>query len=433
MNTPNYTELLKPMFTNQPFRKWMQPLIYQLYENMRHTMAPWRAAAEAGQYMLNHPLLPGSHTHAGRGWAAGLELFERITRQYRKPEFDLRHTTIDGKQIEIVEDIITDRNKPFARMIHFQRLIERDDPRVLIVAPMSGHYATLLRGTVEAMLPDHDVFITDWVNASAVPAFHGKFDLEDYITYVMDFLELLGPDTHVIAVCQPAVPVLCAAAVLAQINAAHQPKSMTLMGGPIDAGAAETEVTRLADKHPIEWFRDNMVSRVPVNYPGVGREVYPGFVQLSSFMMMNLGRHIKAHEEFFQHLVRGDGESAEKHRGFYDEYLAVMDVTAEFYLQTVERVFIEKSLPNNSFKWKHLTVDPAAIKKTALLTVEGELDDISAPGQTVAAHGLCSGLPEKMKKNHLQEKVGHYGIFNGSTWRNSIYPIVRDFIKKHDK
>ncbi|MBI1273095.1 MAG: polyhydroxyalkanoate depolymerase [Alphaproteobacteria bacterium] len=403
-----------------------------MYENMRALIAPWRMAAEAGQYMLNHPMLPSSYTRMGRSWAAGLEIFERVTRQYRKPEFGLKTTEVDGETVEIVEDVLTDRNKPFCRLLHFQRLVERNDPRVLIVAPMSGHYATLLRGTVEAMLPDHDVFITDWVNANTVPVFRGKFDLEDYITYVMDYIRLLGPDVHVVAVCQPAVPVLCAAALLAQMNDPHQPRSMTLMGGPIDASAAETEVTQLADKHPIEWFRDHLVSRVPVNYPGATREVYPGYIQLSSFMLMNLGRHMKAHEEYFQHLIRGDGESAERHRTFYDEYLAVMDVTGEFYLQTVDRVFIEKSLPNGTFKWRHMTVDPAAITKTALLTIEGELDDISAPGQTVAAHAMCSGLPEDKKQHHLQEKVGHYGIFNGGTWRNAIYPIVRSFIKQHN-
>lgn len=414
------------------FHKAMQPVLYQVYENFRQALQPWRAMAGASQFFLDKTTHPFSQTHLNKAWIVGLSLFERVTRTYQKPAFDITSAIIDGQTVEVVEDIKTDKLKPFCRLIHFHKLVQKKQPRVLIVAPMSGHYATLLRGTVEAMLPDHDVFITDWTNANLIPVSAGKFDLEDYITYVMDYLRLLGPHTHIIAVCQPAVPVLCAASLLAQLKDEAQPQSMTLMGGPIDASAAETDVTRLAAEHPIEWFRDTLTTQVPLGYPGVGRAVYPGFVQLSSFMMMNLGRHIKAHEDYFRHLVKGDGLSAERHRKFYDEYLAVMDVTAEFYLQTVDRVFIKKCLPHGTFAWKDMTVDPAKITRTALLTIEGELDDISAPGQTVAAHQLCSGLADAQKRHLLQPQVGHYGIFNGSTWREQIYPVVRSFIAQHD-
>ncbi|NDG04706.1 MAG: polyhydroxyalkanoate depolymerase [Alphaproteobacteria bacterium] len=409
-----------------------QPYAYQTYENMRRSLAPLRMMTEFGQYFLNHPMMPTQMSMSGRSMSAGLEVLERITRDYRKPEFNITHTTIGDEKVDVVLDVLSDRQKPFCRLVHFQRLVERNDPRVLVVAPMSGHHATLLRGTVERLLPEHDVFITDWIDAKNIPMLLGDFNLEDYISYLIDYMRLLGPDLHVIAVCQPAVPVLAAVALMSQMADANVPRSMTLMGGPIDAGAAETAVTKLAAEHPIEWFKQHLVSRVPFQYPGAGREVYPGFIQLSSFMLMNLGRHMKAHEEFFQHLVRGDGESAEKHRGFYDEYLAVMDVTAEFYLQTVERVFITKDLPNGTFAWRSMKVDCSAITRTALLTVEGELDDISAPGQTLAAHRLCRNLAADRKKHLLQPKVGHYGIFNGGTWRNAIYPVVHDFIRANN-
>lgn len=414
-------------------QRFLQPGLYQFLEMQRAMLSPLHAAAETTQALFQNPMLPMSYTEIGRSIAASAELLERVTRQYKKPEFELKTTLIDGKKVAIVEDTIKDSSKPFCQLIHFRRQTKRQDPRVLVVAPMSGHYATLLRGTVEALLPDHDVYITDWINANQVPLYAGSFNLEDYITYVMDVIRQLGANTHVIAVCQPAVPVLCAASLMAQMKDKAQPRSMILMGGPIDTRRAETAVTKLADERPIAWFRDNLVSRVPVNYPGAGREVYPGFIQLSSFMMMNFDRHITAHKDFFQHLVRGDDESAEKHRDFYDEYLAVMDVTAEFYLQTVERVFQTHALPKGEFRWKDMIVDPSAIRKTALLTIEGELDDISAPGQTEAAQSLCSALPAGMKKHHLQMGVGHYGIFNGSKWRNAICPVVHDFIRAQDK
>jgi len=281
------------------------------------------------------------------------------------------------------------------------------------------------------MLPDHDVYITDWTDAKMVPLSSGKFDLEDYITYVMDFIRALGPEVHLLAVCQPAPPVLCATALLAQMNDPAQPRSMTLMGGPIDCRVAATSVTELANKRSIEWFRNTVIHALPFYYPGAGRLVYPGFLQLQGFMSMNVGRHVGEHMKLFQNLVRGDEEHASAHKKFYDEYMSVMDTTAEFYLQTVQRVFQTHDLALGTFQWHGKTVDPSAITKTALLTVEGELDDISAPGQTRPAHALCSSLPDSMKQAHLQIGVGHYGIFNGRKWRESVLPVVRNFMRAH--
>jgi poly(3-hydroxybutyrate) depolymerase len=405
--------------------------LYQLYDVGHAMIAPLRLAAEATQTMFQNPYLPASYTSYGRAVAAGAELIERTTRRFGKPRFDLKETVIAGKPVEVVEEVTL--SKPFCKLLHFQRLRPHKDPRVLVVAPLAGHYATLLRGTVEALLPDHDVFITDWADAKHIPLSKGKFDLDDYIAYLVEFMRLLGPDIHVIAVCQPAVPVLIAAAAMAQNNDPAAPRSMTLMGGPIDPRTAKTKVTELAEKRPLRWFKSNVITSVPLYYRGALREVYPGFIQLTGFMSMNLDRHMGEHTKLFQHLVRGDGELAEKHREFYDEYLSVMDVTAEFYLQTVERVFQKHLLPRGEYVWRDLKIDPAAITRTALLTVEGELDDISALGQTGAAHALCSGLPQKMKKMLVQEGVGHYGIFNGRKYRELILPVIRDFIREHDK
>jgi poly(3-hydroxybutyrate) depolymerase len=392
----------------------------------RAALEPWRMAAEGWQAAFQN-----AHTPMGRSIAAGAELFERTTRNFEKPAFGLHTTLINGEAVPIEEEIIV--RKPFCNLLHFRRAKSSDsDPRVLIVAPISGHHATLLRGTVEAMLPDHDVYITDWVDAKMVPLSAGKFDLEDNITYIMDFIRHLGEHVNVIAVCQPAPSVLAAVSLLAQMKDPAQPATMTLMGGPIDTRTAKTAVTELADQRPIEWFRNTVIHTIPFYYPGAYRLVYPGFVQLNGFVSMNVDRHIGEHVKLFQNLVKGDDEPVITHRKFYDEYLSVMDVPAEFYLQTIERVFQHHDLPNGTFRWKDMTVKPGAISKTALLTVEGELDDISAPGQTRPAHDLCSGLPESMKKAHLQMGVGHYGIFNGRKWREFILPVIRDFIRKQD-
>lgn len=406
-------------------------MLYHLHDWRRATLAPFRIAAEAAQAAFQNPFFPAAHTQFGRAIAAGAELFERSTRNYTKPKFGLDTTRIFREEIRVEEEIVL--TKPFCNLLHFKRHTKANDPRVLIVAPMSGHHATLLRGTVESMLPDHDVYITDWVDAKMVPLSNGKFDLEDFVTYIMDFVRHLGSDIHLIAICQPAPPVLCAISLLAQMDDPAQPRSMTLMGGPIDASAAKTIVTEVAEKRPIEWFENTVIQSIPFYYPGAYRLVYPGFIQLQGFVSMNLERHVGEHMKLFQNLVKGDESSTSHHKKFYDEYLSVMDVTAEFYLQTVERVFQTHDLARGTFKWHGQLVEPSAIKKTALLVVEGELDDISAPGQTTPALRLCSGLGDDMKKAHLQIGVGHYGIFNGRKWRESVLPVVRKFMRDHQE
>jgi poly(3-hydroxybutyrate) depolymerase len=405
-------------------------MLYGLYDMQHAALYPARVLAEATQNALQNPFVFASYTQLGRTIAAGAELFERTTRRFGKPAFGLSVTRINGDDVAVRE--VTVLSKPFCNLIHFERATDEVHPTVLVVAPMSGHYATLLRGTVEALLPEHDVYITDWLDARTVPLSGGSFDLEDYITYVMAFLAHLGPHTHVIAVCQPTVPVLCAVSLMAQDKDPNQPASMVLMGGPVDTTASPTVVTKLATTKPLEWFERTVIQSVPAYYAGGFRQVYPGFIQLTGFMSMNLDRHVNAHMKLFEHLMRGDGDSAEQHREFYDEYLSVMDLPAEFFLQTVSRVFQQHALPRGVMTWKGRTVDPSAIRHTALLTVEGEMDDISAPGQTRAAHRLCGNIPAEKHADHLQEGVGHYGIFNGRRWREQIFPKVRDFILTHD-
>lgn len=407
-------------------------LLYHFHDWQHAALAPFRMAAEATHAALRHPLFPaGKQTHVGRSIAAGVELFERTTRRFGKPAFGINTIRIGREDVKITEEVAL--TKPFCRLLHFKAETRRDVPRVLLVAPMSGHHATLLRGTVEALLKEHDVYITDWIDAKLVPLYMGKFDLEDQIAYLMDFMRHLGSDLHVIGVCQPTVPVLAAVSVLAQQNDPAQPRSMTLMGGPIDTRFTKTAVTEFAVKRPMEWFRNTVIHALPFYYPGAHRLVYPGFIQLQGFMSMNVERHVGEHLKLFQNLVKGDDEPAAVHRKFYDEYLSVMDVTAEFYLQTVERVFKRHDFAEGKFMWHGELVHPEAITKTALLTVEGELDDISAPGQTRPALDLCSGLGPDMKKAHLQIGVGHYGIFNGRKWREQVLPVIHQFIVEHQK
>jgi len=405
-------------------------VLYQLYELQYAAAAPLNFLAQALQTAMRSPFMPGSQSELGRLVGATAEMIERGTRRFAKPAFGLPETKIGGETVAVTEEIAL--AKPFCQLRHFVRSVERDDPRVLLVAPLSGHHATLLRGTVKALLPHHDVYITDWADARYVPLSKGKFDFDDYVDYVVDFLRFLGPNTHVIAVCQPSVPVLAAVSMLAVAGDAVQPSTMTLMGGPIDTRAAPTVVTQLAETHPISWFERTVIHSVTINYPGALRRVYPGFLQLTGFMQMNLDRHLDAHVKLFNHLIRGDGESADATKRFYDEYMAVLDLPAEFYLQTVERVFQEHLLPRGLLRVHGDLVEPKAITKTALLTVEGELDDISAPGQTIAAHGICSGLRPDQRHNALQKGVGHYGIFNGRRWREDIMPTVRGWIRQHD-
>jgi poly(3-hydroxybutyrate) depolymerase len=404
-------------------------MYYQLYELNHAALQPFRALADSVRLYYSNPLNPLAHTMFGRSIAAGAELFERTTRRYGKPSFGLEETKVDFQTVPVVERVIW--SKPFCDLIHFDRAIDperKPDPKILIVAPMSGHYATLLRGTVETLLPHAEIYITDWADARMVPLSDGRFDLDDYIDYVIEMIHALGPDTHVMAVCQPAVPVLAAVALMESRGDPLAPASMTLMGGPIDTRRNPTAVNQLAEQKSIDWFRDNVIMRVPFPEPGFMREVYPGFLQLSGFMSMNLDRHLIAHKDFFMHLVKNDGDSAEKHREFYDEYLAVMDLTAEFYLQTVETVFIRHDLPKGEMMHRGERVDPTAIRNVALMTVEGENDDISGVGQTEAAHDLCANIPDNMRVHYLQPKVGHYGVFNGSRFRAEIAPRILDFI-----
>ena len=409
-------------------------MLYHLYEMHRASLSPLNAVAQATRLALQHPMVPASYTPAGRAIAAGAELIERTTRRYEKPEFGLDSTIVNGKKVKVTEEVLGER--PFCRLVHFVRDVPRNhkpDPQVLVAAPMSGHHATLLRGTVEALLPDHDVYITDWLDARMVPLRDGDFGLDDYIDYLIDFMRGLGPETHIIAVCQPAVPVLCAVALMAAADDPAQPRSMTLMGGPIDVRKAPTTVTEFGHKHPISWFRRNVVTDVPPPYPGALRKVYPGFLQLAGFMSMNVESHMKEHLNLFKHLIEGDGDGASRHRKFYDEYLAVMDIPARFYLDTVEHVFQNASLPRGELVIRGKRVNPAAIRRTALMTIEGEFDDISAPGQTKAAHELCKSLPNHMRGHYVQEGVGHYGIFNGRKWREVILPKVSAFIRRFDR
>ncbi|HSM40747.1 MAG TPA: polyhydroxyalkanoate depolymerase [Afifellaceae bacterium] len=406
---------------------------YELYELNHASLAPWRAVADVTRLTFQNPFNPLYDTPFARSVTAAAELFERSTRRYGKPEFGLTETEIDGKAVKVDEHVVWRR--PFCSLLHFRRDLPRDrdpDPKLLIVAPMSGHYATLLRGTVEAMLPSHEVFITDWADARMVPLSDGQFDLDDYIDYVIGMLRHLGQGAHVMAVCQPSVPVLAAVSVMEEDDDPCAPATMTLMGGPVDTRKNPTVVNTLAEDRGTDWFRRNVIMRVPFPHPGFMRPVYPGFLQLSGFMSMNLDRHVTAHHDLFRHLIDGDGDSADKHRDFYDEYLAVMDLTAEFYLQTVDTVFVRHALPKGEMTYRDRPVRPGKIRNTALLTVEGENDDISGVGQTEAAHALCTGLPKSKKAHYLQPKVGHYGVFNGSRFRAGIAPRIARFIRKHE-
>jgi poly(3-hydroxybutyrate) depolymerase len=403
---------------------------YHAYEAVHMMVSPARAMSDAMQLAFKNPANPLTYTPFGRTIAASCELFERTTRRYGKPAFGLDTTTMNGVKVGVEEHVVWQR--PFCNLIYFDRKIEgrrKPQPKVLLVAPMSGHYATLLRGTVEALLPDHEVYITDWIDARLVPLSAGRFDLDDYIDYVIAMLQKLGPDTHVMAVCQPSVPVLAAIARMEAEGDPASPRSMTLMGGPIDTRRSPTAVNQLAMERGTDWFRRNCITRVPFPHLGAFREVYPGFMQLSGFMAMNFDRHLTAHYDMYKHLIAGDGDSAEKHRDFYDEYLAVMDLTAEFYLQTVKTAFQDHALPRGLMRSRGRPVEPAAITRTALMTVEGELDDISGVGQTYAAHALCARLPTERRRHLMQHGVGHFGIFNGKRWRTQILPQVRDFIR----
>ena len=408
--------------------------MYWLYEMGHAALDPSRALADATRLFFKNPVNPLAHTTYGKSVAAAMELFERTTRRYGRPEWGIDSTLVGGERVPVRINTVWER--PFCRLLHFERAFthmpRRPQPKVLIVAPMSGHYATLLRGTVEAFLPNHDVYITDWRNARSVPVAEGRFDLDDYIDYVISILHMMEGDAHVVAVCQPAVPVLAAVAVMEANDDPYVPHSMVLMGGPIDTRINATAVNKLAEDKGIEWFHQHVITKVPFPHPGVMRDVYPGFLQLTGFMSMNLDRHLEAHRNLFTNLVKGDGDSAQKHREFYDEYLSVMDLSAEFYLQTVDTVFIKHALPKGEMTHRGQLIDCSKIRRVALMTVEGEHDDISGLGQTEATHGLCANLPADDKVHYMQTGVGHYGVFNGSRFRSEIQPRIADFMLSHN-
>lgn len=405
-------------------------MLYHFYELNQAALSPARVAADACRLLFRNPLNPASHTTLGRSAAAALELFERTTRRYRKPAWGIDQTEVKGRKVAVRERILI--SKPFCNLVHFEREGSRwrlrKDPKLLIVAPMAGHFATLLRGTVRDLLPHHDVYVTEWQDARFVPRAAGPFDLDVYIDYIIEFLRFFRGQVHVMAVCQPSVPVFAAVALMEAMGDRAAPRSMILMAGPIDARQSPTAVNRFAEGRTLDWFHRNVITQVPWPYPGVMRMVYPGFLQLSGFMGMNFDRHITAHRDLFHNLIRGDGDSADKHREFYDEFLAVMDLPAEYYLQTIETVFLEHRLPKGQMVHRDRLVDPSRIRNVALMTVEGEKDDISGVGQTFAAQNLCTGLGDRLRAHHLQPGIGHYGVFNGSRFRADIAPKIRTFI-----
>jgi poly(3-hydroxybutyrate) depolymerase len=399
-------------------------------------LTPMRAAAQVSQELVSNPLNILSDSYGNRAVSAALDMFIQATRRYGKPGFGLDSTKVDGHDTPILEEIVW--SKPFCELLHFRRdsaiAAARRDPKVLIVAPMSGHYATLLRGTVKQMLPEHDVYITDWVDAREVPLSKGNFDLEDYTDYLTEMVETLARDgerVHVMAVCQPGIPALVSASVMAMDRNPLRPASVILMGSPIDTAQNPKQPNELAQSHPLSWFEQNVVVRVPWPNPGAMRRVYPGFLQLSGFLSMNFDRHVDAHVSQFRNLVRGDGDSSDSHRRFYDEYMAVMDLSADFYLQTIERVFQKRLLAEGQYLHRDRLVEPGAMTDIALMTIEGEKDDITGLGQTKAAQTLATGLPDAAREHVVVEGVGHYGVFNGSRWRGETQPKVRDFIAAH--
>jgi len=404
-------------------------MLYDAYEMQRSLLAGASTLANIGAGWMTNPVNPFAYSQMGPIVASALDVFAHASAPRGKPEFGLTATLVGGKPVAVSEEVVL--RKPFGQLKHFRKRGAKPGPKLLMVAPMSGHYATLLRGTVERMLPGHDVYITDWRDAKLVPLDEGRFDLDDYIDYLIAFLEHIGPGAHLLAVCQPSVPAFAAAAIMSAGKHPCRPKTLTMMGGPIDTRKAPTEVNIVATQRPYSWFEHNVIATIPYLYPGAGRKVYPGFLQLAGFMAMNLGDHLTSHWEMFKHLVQGNGESADASKDFYDEYRAVCDMTAEFYLQTVDVVFQRHLLPRGRLMHRGRRVDPASLVDVALLAIEGERDDISGVGQTKAALAIATGLPAAMKRYHLAKGVGHYGIFHGSKWRGQIAPVVEDWIEEH--
>lgn len=398
---------------------------YHLYEAQMKASEPFRAAALAAVRMRG-ALNGSADSPVARQILAFLEMASRAQLSHTRPPFGIKTVKVENREVEVTEEVAL--HLPFGDLLHFRKDVEAPQPRVLLVAPLSGHFATLLRGTVRTLLQDHDVYVTDWINARDVPLGLGRFGFEDYVDYLIKFLEHIGPGAHLIAVCQPCVQAVVATSVMAADRNPCEPKTLTLMAGPIDCRVNPTQVNELATEHPIDWFRNNLISTVPFPHPGWGRRVYPGFVQLSAFMSMNPQRHVDAHKNLYARLVEGDEEEAHKIKDFYDEYFAVLDLTEEFYLETVAWVFQEMRLPIGRLKHRGVPVDPSAIRRTALLTVEGEKDDICSVGQTAAAHDLLTKLRPHLRSHHLQSGVGHYGVFNGKRWDAQIYPVVKSVI-----
>jgi polyhydroxyalkanoate depolymerase len=393
-------------------------------------MAPIRSLAGLAAARLGERLNGAARPTALSNLTAAYELIARASLTHERPPYGIDNVMVGNQLVPVVEEAAD--VTPFGTLLHFKKDIVQAQPRVLLIAPLSGHFATLLRATVKTMLAEHDVFITDWHNAREVPTEAGVFDFDDYITHLIRFLEKIGPGAHMVAVCQPCVAGLVAAAVMAQSDNPAQPRSMTLMAGPIDTRVNPTKVNALAKSKPIDWFEKNLIASVPRRYAGGGRRVYPGFVQLAAFMSMNIDRHVKAHRELYEQLARGEQAKAAQTKAFYDEYFAVLDLTAEFYLETVKLVFQDHALPLGQLTYQNRKVEPAAIRRTMLFTVEGERDDICAVGQTLAAHDMCSSLRPYRKRHHMQAGVGHYGVFSGKTWQNQIYPMVKNVILQSD-
>jgi polyhydroxyalkanoate depolymerase len=403
-------------------------MLYAAYQTQSDMMAPIRAWASMALAAGGPPLLGENSTL--RNLTAACELISRAGLTHTRPPFGITSVNVGNREVKVREEAAA--RTPFGTLLHFKKDIAAAQPRVLLVAPLSGHFATLLRATVRTMLPEHDVFITDWHNARDVPLIAGRFGVDEYVDHLIKFLEVMGKGSHVLAVCQPCVAVLSAVAVMAQTDNPAQPRSMTLMAGPIDTRVNPTKVNELANKRDIAWFERMLTASVPIRYPGAFRRVYPGFVQLAAFMSMNIERHVKAHKELYENLANGESEKAASTKAFYDEYFAVLDLTAEFYLETVRIIFQEYALPLGKLKWHGATIEPGAIRRTMLLTVEGERDDICAVGQTVAAHDLCKKLRPYLKRHHMQAGVGHYGVFSGKRWENQVYPIVKNVILSSD-
>ena len=405
-------------------------MLYQAYQAHADLMAPVRSLAGLAAASLGERLNGSARPSALSNLTAAYELIARAGLTHARPPYGIGSVTVGNQEVAVTEaaaDVT-----PFGTLLHFKKDIVQAQPRVLLIAPLSGHFATLLRATVKTMLAEHDVYITDWHNAREVPVEAGAFGFDDYIAHLIRFLEKIGPGAHVVAVCQPCVAALVAAAVMAQGDNPAQPRSMTLMAGPIDTRVAPTKVNELAKSKPIDWFENNLIAGVPRRYAGGGRKVYPGFVQLAAFMSMNIERHLKAHRELYQNLAKGEAAKAAQTKAFYDEYFAVLDLTAEFYLETVKLVFQDHALPLGQLTYQNQKVEPKAIKRTTLFTVEGEKDDICAVGQTLAAHDMCSSLRPYRKRHHMQAGVGHYGVFSGRTWQNQIYPMVKNVILQSD-